>query len=67
MEYKNLSLQEAAHIVVQDKLKPIGGEGGLIAVDAQGNFTLPYNSDGMYRGWQRVGEQPNVAVFEENL
>ena len=58
MEYKNLSLAEACRIVVHDKLAPAGGEGGLIAVDAQGNLALPFNSDGMYRGsWNERGEE----------
>jgi beta-aspartyl-peptidase (threonine type) len=49
MEYKNLSLKQACEYVVQDKLKAIGGEGGLIAVDANGNMELVFNSQGMYR------------------
>jgi beta-aspartyl-peptidase (threonine type) len=50
IKYKNLSLEEAAREVVE-KLKTIGGEGGLIAVDALGNVALPFNSEGMYRGF----------------
>lgn len=50
MEYKGLSLQEAMDKVVQDKLVKIGGEGGMVGVDAQGNFAMPFNSVGMYRG-----------------
>lgn len=53
IEYKGLSLDEACRIVVHEKLVKIGGEGGLIAIDAQGNIALPFNSDGMYRGWMR--------------
>ena len=49
MKYKNSSLSEAATATV-DYLREIGGEGGLIAVDALGNITLPFNSEGMYRG-----------------
>lgn len=50
MEYKGLSLEDAMHVVVHDKLVKIGGEGGMIGVDAKGNFALPFNSAGMYRG-----------------
>ncbi len=50
MEYKGLSLKEACDVVVMDKLVKLGGEGGLIALDAKGNIELPFNSDGMYRG-----------------
>ncbi|KUG08783.1 isoaspartyl peptidase/L-asparaginase family protein [Solirubrum puertoriconensis] len=49
MEYRGLSLAEACGVVVHDKLAPVGGEGGLVAVDAAGNMALPFNSDGMYR------------------
>lgn len=51
MEYKGLSLNEACHLVVMDKLVKTGGEGGLIAIDQFGNIELPFNSEGMYRGW----------------
>ena len=50
MEYKGLSLQEAMHIVVHDKLMKIEGEGGMIGVDAAGNTAMVFNSEGMYRG-----------------
>jgi beta-aspartyl-peptidase (threonine type) len=65
MEYKGLSLKEAARIVVQDKLAPVGGEGGLIAIDADGNITLPFNSEGMYRASRREGEAAQVAIYKE--
>lgn len=52
MEYKGCTLREACDIVVHDKLVKLGGEGGLIAVDAKGNVCLPFNSDGMYRGYK---------------
>jgi len=50
MEYKGLSLQEACEEVVLHKLKNMGGEGGLIALDHSGNSCLVFNSEGMYRG-----------------
>ena len=65
MEYKGLSLEEAARIVVQDKLAPVGGEGGLIAVDAAGNITLPFNSEGMYRASRVEGGAAMVAIYKE--
>ncbi len=65
MEYKGLSLEEAARIVVQDKLAPVGGEGGLIAIDADGNVTLPFNSEGMYRASRREGEAARVAIYKD--
>ncbi|MEZ5428549.1 MAG: isoaspartyl peptidase/L-asparaginase [Pyrinomonadaceae bacterium] len=50
MKYKGLSLEKAAAEAIE-QLSEIGGEGGLIAVDALGNITLPFNSEGMYRGF----------------
>ncbi|MDZ4757272.1 MAG: isoaspartyl peptidase/L-asparaginase [Bacteroidota bacterium] len=64
MEYKGLSLQEACNIVVNDKLVKLGGEGGLIAIDAAGNIALPFNSEGMYRANQSIGAERVIAVHE---
>ena len=50
MEYKGLSLEAAMHEVVNNKLVKIGGEGGMVGVDAAGNVALLFNSEGMYRG-----------------
>ena len=50
MKYKNLSLEEAANEAVE-RLSEINGEGGFIAVDKDGNVVLPFNSEGMYRGF----------------
>lgn len=63
MEYAGTPLAEAARRVVEDKLPTIGGKGGLIAVDAQGNVTLPFNTEGMYRGYARVGEPPVASIY----
>jgi beta-aspartyl-peptidase (threonine type) len=49
MEYKGFSLKEAMHCVVYDKLLRLGGEGGMIGVDASGNTAMIFNSTGMYR------------------
>ena len=51
MEYKGCSLEEAMNIVVMDKLMKIDGEGGMIGVDANGNASLIFNCEGMYRGF----------------
>ncbi len=63
MEYKGLSLEEACNLVVNKKLKEMGGEGGLIAVDNLGNVCLPFNSEGMYRGWMSEKEK-NVSIYK---
>jgi beta-aspartyl-peptidase (threonine type) len=63
MEYCGASLEDAANRVVHEKLPRIQGKGGLIAVDAQGNVALPFNTEGMYRGYARVGETPFVSIY----
>lgn len=65
IEYAGLSLAEASRRVVHDKLPPLGGRGGLIAVDAQGRIALPFNTEGMYRGWVRPGQAPVVAIYAD--
>ncbi|PYK11714.1 MAG: hypothetical protein DME65_06630 [Verrucomicrobia bacterium] len=50
MEYYGMSLNDAARAAL-DKVAKLGGEGGLIAIDHQGNVTLPFNTSGMYRGY----------------
>jgi L-asparaginase / beta-aspartyl-peptidase len=63
MEYKGLSLQEACTEVVQNRLMKIGGDGGLIAVDAKGNITLEFNTEGMYRGQCNNHGVNEVAIY----
>ncbi|TVT43047.1 isoaspartyl peptidase/L-asparaginase [Hymenobacter setariae] len=63
MEYRGLSLAEACRVVVHDKLAPVGGEGGLIAVDAAGNLALPFNSEGMYRASRNMAGEVHIAIY----
>jgi beta-aspartyl-peptidase (threonine type) len=65
MEYKGLSLHDACHTVVKEKLVKLGGEGGLIAVDGKGNFELCYNSEGMYRGVRTSEGINKVAIYKD--
>lgn len=64
MEYKGLSLEEAARQVVEERLLGIGGDGGLIAVDAQGNVTLPFNTEGMYRAYQTSENSREILIYK---
>ncbi|MDF1485500.1 isoaspartyl peptidase/L-asparaginase [Ramlibacter sp. H39-3-26] len=65
MAYGGLPLGEAAGRVVHEMLPPLGGRGGLIAVDRQGNVALPFNTEGMYRGWARSGAAPACAIYAD--
>ncbi|MBI2720804.1 MAG: isoaspartyl peptidase/L-asparaginase [Bacteroidetes bacterium] len=63
MEYKGLSLKAACDLVVHDKLVKIGGEGGLIAIDALGNIEMPYNTEGMYRACKRNDDDLVIGIY----
>ncbi len=62
MNYKGLSLLEAAQEAI-DRLSEINGEGGLIAVDNNGNVALPFNSDGMYRGYITENADTVIEIY----
>jgi beta-aspartyl-peptidase (threonine type) len=59
MEYKGVSVQDAAKMALQ-KAKDLGGSGGLIAMDKAGHFAMPFNTSGMYRG--SVDSEGKIAV-----
>ncbi|MGL5388821.1 MAG: isoaspartyl peptidase/L-asparaginase family protein [Serratia sp. (in: enterobacteria)] len=63
IEYAGLTLQQASDKVVMEKLLALGGSGGLIAIDRFGNVALPFNSEGMYRGFGYVGDAPSVGIY----
>lgn len=62
MKYKNLNLKNAALEAIE-YLSEIGGEGGLIAVDGQGNLALEFNSDGMYRGFVTENGEIKIEIY----
>ena len=62
MKYKGLPLEAAAREAI-DRLTEIKGDGGLIAVDAQGNVALPFNSQGMYRGYVAKDGELTVEIY----
>lgn len=64
MEYKALSLQDAMNIVVNDKLVKIKGEGGMIGVDANGNYAMLFNSAGMYRGVKASNGLNEIGIYK---
>jgi L-asparaginase / beta-aspartyl-peptidase len=58
-------LQRAAAEVINQEIPALGGNGGAIALDAQGNIAMPYNTDGMYRGWIGADGVPHVAIYDD--
>jgi len=67
MAYRGLDVMAAAGVVVHERLAAVGGRGGLVALDAQGNFALPFNTQGMYRGWVGDDGLPRTAIYEDWL
>ena len=63
MAYGGASLESATQAVVHEALPAVQGTGGLIAVDRQGNVCLPFNTEGMYRGIARVGQEPESFIY----
>ena len=63
MEYKGMNLQEAMDFTVNTKLKNMDGEGGMIGVDANGNYAMMFNSAGMYRGVRNNEGINEVAIY----
>ena len=64
MEYKGLSLKEAARIVIQEKLTKLGGDGGVIALDKAGNVSMEFNTAGMFRAAIDGNGAKFVGMFE---
>lgn len=65
MEYKGLSLAAACDVLIHDKLIKMEGEGGLIAIDAQGTIVMPFNSEGMYRASKKSSGETVVLIYKD--
>ena len=63
MEYRGMSLKDAAQAAL-DKVAKLGGSGGLIAIDHQGNITLPFNTGGMYRGYIDANGKFVIEIYK---
>src|SRR5438034_4212281 len=63
MEYRGMSLDDATQAAL-DKVAKLGGKGGLIAIDQQGNIVLPFNTAGMYRGYVDPNGKFAVEIYK---
>ncbi len=64
VEYKGWSLQKAVNEVCMKQVPALGGDGGLIALDKDGNIAMPFNTAGMYRGYIK-GKTMEVKIYKE--
>lgn len=63
MEYKNLPVADASKKAL-DKMEKLGGDGGLIALDKNGNVAMPFNTEGMYRGTVTEDGKIEVLIYK---
>ena len=64
MEHKGLSLKEASNEVINKRILEIKGDGGLIAVDVEGNIAMPFNTEGMYRASKTSKGEAEISIYK---
>jgi beta-aspartyl-peptidase (threonine type) len=63
VEYRGLSLEQAVHEMLQQILRSLGGDGGLIAVDAHGHIVMQFSTEGMFRGARDSDGRREIAIY----
>jgi beta-aspartyl-peptidase (threonine type) len=64
-KYRGLTAEQAGNEVINHKLKDANGDGGAIILDGKGNFAMPFNTEGMYRGWIGADGVPHVLIYKD--
>lgn len=64
MEHKGMSLEDASNEVINKRILEIKGDGGLIAIDAQGNIAMPFNTEGMYRARKSSNGKEEISIYK---
>jgi beta-aspartyl-peptidase (threonine type) len=64
MEFGKWKLKAAADEMIMKRLPALGGDGGLIAVDKDGNIAMPFCTEGMYRGYIKEGQKANILIYK---
>ncbi|MGY6586953.1 MAG: isoaspartyl peptidase/L-asparaginase family protein [Wenzhouxiangella sp.] len=65
MRYSGLSLEDSADVVVNQVLREAGGDGGVIAIDNQGQVSMPFNTAGMYRAAIHADGRLEVGIYDD--
>jgi L-asparaginase / beta-aspartyl-peptidase len=63
MRFGGRGVGEAAREVIFEELPALGGEGGVIAIDARGEIAMEFNSEGMFRACRKAGEETRIAIY----
>ncbi|WP_313112723.1 isoaspartyl peptidase/L-asparaginase family protein [Aequorivita sediminis] len=66
MEYKGMSLQDAAKEVIHKKVPALGGDGGIVAIDKDGNVAMEFNTAGMYRASMNAEGKLIIGIYQDN-
>lgn len=66
MDYKGLSLKDAAMEVIQNKIPNLGGDGGIVAIDKNGNMTMEFNTAGMFRASMNSKGEMMIGMYKDS-
>ncbi|RLA03329.1 MAG: beta-aspartyl-peptidase [Gammaproteobacteria bacterium] len=64
VKYQGKTIEQAGNEVIHDVLMPVGGTGGVIIIDAKGNMSLPFNTEGMYRASKSSVSPTYVGIYK---
>jgi len=65
VQYRGLTLQQAADTVIQQRLTGLGGDGGVVALTPDGQLAWSFNTSGMYRARASAGQAPVVSIYKD--
>jgi L-asparaginase / beta-aspartyl-peptidase len=65
VEYKKAPLETAVRDIIHNKLAKLGGDGGVIAIDAKGHTVTDFNSEGMFRAWRRADGKREIMIYRD--
>lgn len=65
MEYRAMTIQSSADVVIHQKLQKLGGDGGIVGLDKFGNIGISFNSEGMYRAYIDITGKPVVQIYKD--
>jgi beta-aspartyl-peptidase (threonine type) len=65
VEYKNMSLEAASRAVLFDQIKPLGGNGGVIVLNAKGELAFSFTTEGMYRAYVTQDGKKKVLIYND--
>jgi beta-aspartyl-peptidase (threonine type) len=66
MEYKNMTLLQASDLVIYEKLAKAGkGTGGVVCLDRNGNIAMPFNTEGMFRGFSTADGKQGIFIYKD--